>query len=43
MHWFAKVLIGLFAIYGLYIISAIPQAYLAFKARPREPMEKRND
>lgn len=34
-----KLMIGILAIYAIYILSAIPQAYAEFKQRPREPME----
>lgn len=29
----------LLAMFGAYILSAVPQAYAEFKERPREPME----
>lgn len=36
-HW--RIIVWLLAAYAVYLLSAIPQAYIDFKARPREPME----
>lgn len=38
MRLFWDAAIVLLAGYGVYILSAIPQAYAEFKTRPREPM-----
>ena len=39
MHHLWILPVGALCLYALYILSAIPAAYMDFKGRPREPME----
>lgn len=34
-----KIAVTALSVWAVYVLTAIPQAYLDFKARPREPME----